>query len=290
MERTLPSFTTPDLITYIVCYNDIAARTLKRECGLGITEYRMLAYLGDHAQGARPSHLSRVLGKTPGMISISTGKMLDCELILRCSDVPGRPLLRIAKPGIDRLRDADLVLARTYEEYFAPLPAKLRAVLDTGSMATNTARGEGNRMREGHFFAGFEILHAFLIVEEYLTKATYSENLALSGFRILYALHEAGGMLAPNAICRELIMKPPAAAYEIKRLASTGHVRRIANNLDKRSSLIGLSDGGDRVFQRAFAAVEEVFTAGIRPSGQAERDAYKDIAAYIVSALRMQRM
>ena len=46
-----------------MCYNAIVARTLKNECGLGITEYRMLAYLGDHAQGAQPAHLARILGK-----------------------------------------------------------------------------------------------------------------------------------------------------------------------------------------------------------------------------------
>lgn len=278
------TFATPDLITYVVNYNKAVAGALAAECGINVTEYCMLAYLGDHVEAVKPATLAAIVGVSPAMITISADKLLELKAIRRTG--AKRSPLQITKVGVDLVRDADIVVAQTYEEYFSVLPANLRAILDTGSVATNTSSAAGNRMREGHFFAAFEILHAFLTVEYYLTNVSQISGMSLGEFRILFELDAQGVPLGPNELGAALLLKPSTVSFALRRLEQHGFIVRLPDPGDRRRSLVWFTDEGRAAFGNAFVAIENVFTTDIRPSVRTERDAYKDIAAYVVASLR----
>lgn len=279
-------FVTSDLMTYSINYDRCAARALKGECGLSVTEYRMLAFLSDHVSGAGPSELARTLSTSPATITVSADKLAGRGLVERPDDARS---LRVTKAGIDLALDADLVLAQAHEEYFSALSPQQKAVVDTGSIITNKNLDEGSRMRQGHFFSAFETLHAFLLVEESLTKSVHIEGLSLNGFRILFELSQRGGNARMGAIGDYLVIAAPTMTYAVGKLESAGLVAREAQPGDRRSASIGITAKGREVFSRTLEKVEAVYTTDIRSSSAREQDSYKDAAAIVASSLRQRR-
>lgn len=281
-------FTTSDLITYVVNYNKYVANALKGECALTLTEYRIIAYLSDHVEGAGSSELARALRVSAATVTVAANMLVNRGFIEKGD--AHRARLSIKKAGIDIARDADLVLARAHEEYFAALTPRQKAVVDTGSMITNMNSKEGNRMRDGHFFSAFETLHAFLIVEEFLTVSAHEESLSLNGFRILFELGQRGGSETPSKIGAFLLLPGPVVTYAVNKLEGADLVERTATTGDKRSRTIRMTDAGTAVLERAFVRIEAVFTTDIRSSGATERESYKDAAAIVASSMRKKQL
>ncbi|MBQ9043093.1 MAG: MarR family transcriptional regulator [Eggerthellaceae bacterium] len=277
-------FVTSDLMTYGLNYDRSVAHALRSECGLSITEYRMLAFLSDHVSGTGPSALARTLSTSPATVTVSANDLAKRGLVERVGH-NGREL-RITKAGIDLALDADVVLAQTHEEYFSALTPQQKAVVDTGSIITNKNLDEGNRMRQGHFFSAFETLHAFLLVEDTLTKSAHAEGLSVNGFRILFELEQRGGQARIGAIGEHLVLSSPTMTYAVGKLEDAGLVTRGAQPGDRRSASVSITDAGRAVFARALERVEAVYTTDIRASSATERDSYKDAAAIVASSLR----
>ena len=267
-------FVTSDLMTYGLNYDRSVARALRGECRLSITEYRMLAFLSDHISGTGPSALARTLSISPATITVSANKLVKRGMVERTGR-NGREL-RITKAGIDLALDADVVLAQTHEEYFSALTPQQKAVVDTGSIITNKNLDKGNRMRQGHFFSAFETLHAFLLVEDTLTKSAHAEGLSVNGFRILFELSQRGGLERIGAIGDHLVISAPTMTYAVGKLEGAGLVARSAQPGDRRSASVSITDAGRAVFARAMERVEAVYTTDIRASSASERDSYKD--------------
>lgn len=276
-------FVTSDLMTYSINYDRRAAHALKGECGLSVTEYRMLAFLSDHAPGTGPSELARTLSTSPATVTVSANKLVGRGLVERRD---GGRTLRATKAGVDLALDADLVLAQAHEEYFSALSPQQKAVVDTGSIITNKNLDEGSRMRQGHFFSAFETLHAFLLVEESLTKSVHTEGLSLNGFRILFELSQRGGGARMGAIGDYLVISAPTMTYAVGKLESAGLVARKAQPGDRRAASIAITAKGEEVFGRALGKAEAVYTTDIRSSSAREQDSYKDAAAIVASSLR----
>lgn len=280
-------FVTSDLMTYGINYDRCVARALRAECGLSITEYRILAFLSDHIGGTGPSALAKTLSTSPATVTVSADKLVKRGLVERAG-LNGRTL-GITKAGVDLALDADVVLAQAHEEYFSALSPQQKAVVDTGSIITNKDLDEGSRMRQGHFFSAYETLHAFLLVEEQLTKAAHTEGLSLNGFRILFELFQRGGSAQMGAIGDHLVIGAPTMTYAVGKLEGADLAVREAQPGDRRSASISITAKGKEVFSRALQKVEAVYTTDIRSSSVREQDSYKDAAAIVASSLRQRR-
>lgn len=156
---------TSDIMTYVVKYCDWQRHALKSQPGITLTQYRVLAYLSDHADGARASALARDFELSPAAITLAVRPLIERELVKReaTSNRSGQFSLKITRGGFNTARDADVVVATEHEVYFSPLPPSLKAIVVAGSMIANAIMSTGNRVREGHFFDAFETLHAFFI-------------------------------------------------------------------------------------------------------------------------------
>lgn len=286
MEELFP---TSDIITYVLCYNRAITRALRRECNLSLTQYRILAYLSDHPTGARPTDLARTLELTPAMITMTMSPLESAGLVKRY-DVDGsaRPVERLTRAGVNRSRDADTVLVAAHDEYFSPLPANLRSIVESGSTITNIGSALGNRVRDGHFFAAFETLHAFSTVERLLTISTKQFGLPVNGFRIAFELDQADGPLSPGAIGSRLLLSASTLSYSLDKLRRAGIVTQTPSKLDRRSDLCELTAYGAERCTAMRDEIRAMFMTGIRHSEPAERSAYRDAASIIVSSLRRQ--
>lgn len=282
-------FITSDIITYVLAYIAQATRALRDECKLSLLEYRMLAYLDDHVDGIAPSMLANVLRVTPAAITAASGKLAEQGLVTRGATGKAASHLSISKRGIDSSRDADLVIALAHEEYFAPLPPHLKAMIDIGSIVTNQSSPDGMRIREGHFFSAFETLHAFLIVERFFTISSHEFGLSLTQFRVLLETHRQGGTALPGTLSNVLLLAPPTVTYAIHKLEEDDLVYRIQSRADARRVALAMTDAGRNLFAKALASAESVLTTDIRSSTRRERDAYKDAAMIMVSSLRKRQ-
>lgn len=282
-------FTTSDLMTYVLAYIDQASSALHDECGLGLLEYRMLAYLADHVDGVGPSSLARILTTSPASITIAANKLAGKGLVSRGGAETSSRHLGITKAGIDASRDADIVLASAHEQYFSPLPPHLKATVDIGSIVTNQTTPENVRIRDGHFFSAFETLHAFLTVERLLTVSTHKFGLSLTQFRVLFEIDRQGGTSQPGTLSHALLLAPASIAHALRGLESAGRVVRTRPATDKRMADISLTETGRELYARALQGVEMVFTTDIRESTRRERDVYKDAAMIMVSSLQKSR-
>lgn len=282
-------FVTSDIITYVLAYIGQATEALRGECGLGVLEYRMLAFLADHPDGTDPLPLARILSASPASVSLAAGKLAGRGLVVQGG--PGRKPrhLTISKTGIDASRDADIVLAAAHDAYFSPLPPNLKAAVDIGSIVTNQSSPEARHIRDGHFFTAFETLHAFLTVERLLTLSTHRHALSLTQFRMLFEADRQGGIATPGALADALLLAPSTVSYALGGLAARGLITSKDSPKDRRSQKISATDEGSGVFADALADVEAVFTTDIRASSRSERAAYKDAAMIMVSHLRKRR-
>ena len=276
-------------MTYVLAYIGQASFALRDECGLGLLEYRMFAYLADHVDGIDPSPLARILQASPASITIAANKLADKGLVSRGGNGTSPRHLGITKTGVDISRDADIVLASAHERYFSPLPPHLKATIDIGSIVTNQATPENVRIRDGHFFSAFETLHAFLTVEHFLTSSTYECGLSLSQFRVLFEIDRQGGTSRPGTLSHALLLAPASIAHALRGLEAAGYVIRTRPGADRRVSEISLTPAGRELYARALQGVEGVFTTGIRESTRRERDVYKDAAMIMVSSLQKER-
>lgn len=282
---------TSDIMTYVIKFLEQAAGELKRECGLTFVQYRMTSYLHDHPDGGSPSTLASILGISPAMASTLISQFKRRRIISVVQEDNEKTRLRasLTTSGIELSRDADIVLILAHEAFFSPLPPNLRAMVIVGFGITASATQYGNRIREGHFFDAFETLHAFSLVEFFLTRLSHEFGLQVNEMRIVFALVEEQRSMRPSELSDKLLLAAPKTTYALNALSKKGVIASTADPTDRRAKLVQITTGKMPWAQQLADAVEEFYRSGVRSSGQAEWSAYHDAAFIITSALRRKR-
>jgi DNA-binding MarR family transcriptional regulator len=83
-----------------------------------------------------------------------------------------------------------------------------------------------------------------------------AEGLDRGGFDVLATLRRSGPpfRLTPTRLYTELVLTSGAITHRVDALARAGLVERISGSRDRRSTLVGLTDQGRVVADRAMAA------------------------------------
>jgi len=86
--------------------------------------------------------------------------------------------------------------------------------------------------------------------------ARRAEGLDRGGFDVLATLRRGGPpfRLTPTRLYTELVLTSGAITHRVDALARAGLVERISGGRDRRSTLVGLTDEGRAVADRAMAA------------------------------------
>ena len=82
-------------------------------------------------------------------------------------------------------------------------------------------------------------------------------DLTMPQLKVLMKLVQQGPQPV-GALAQSLGVSAPTASGILQRLVRSGHVRRTESSDDRRVSLIALTSRGSAVFQRLFAAQQEV--------------------------------
>jgi DNA-binding MarR family transcriptional regulator len=100
------------------------------------------------------------------------------------------------------------------------------------------------------------ILRAEHLAGARIRRVLRAEGLDRGGFDVLATLRRSGPpfRLTPTRLYTELVLTSGAITHRVDTLARAGLVERISGGRDRRSTLVGLTDQGRVVADRAMAA------------------------------------
>src|ERR1043165_2540546 len=127
----------------------------------------------------------------------------------------------------------------------------------TGTDGVERARAEWARERPGLDTSAMEIIGRILRTEHLadarIRRALRAEGLDRGGFDVLATLRRSGPpyQLTPTRLYQELVLTSGAITHRVDALARAGLVERVSGGPDRRSTLVGLTDEGRAVADRA---------------------------------------
>lgn len=270
---------TSDVVTFMCCFNASIDRTLREECGMSVSDYRVLSYL-EQSPGVRARDIVRRLGVTASSVSKLLTHLIGDGLILR--DDTGS--LSLAPAGADKVADADIGVAEACDTVFAPLGRNLYATITSGSLLTNQMHGIV-RVKSGRFFGAYACVEAFFQCELLTTNNSHKFGLSQTEFRILFALVESG----PNRqkdLAAMLLLPPSVMSNACSRLALRGLVEVSAAPEDRRARRISLTENGRRLSEEAIGQIDHEYAVGLRNVSAEERPLYIKMSHIVVRSMR----
>lgn len=278
-------YTTTDMMTTVIGFVDVARKALRSECDISIAEYRLLASLTDHGEPVRPASVTKALGVSPAMTTLTANSLVNKGLVER-NGAKGATRLTATRQGAALCKDADNVLAGVHHALLSPLDDVQRDTIVVGTQMTVAATTGSNRVKDDSFFAEYETLCAFLVIERVMTESAQSSGLPMNGFRILFRLDETGGHATPGELSETLALSPPVVTHALKALERDGMVTRSAEKLDKRSIRVRMTEQGARILEKAIQHMEPQLISGIRTSTASERRLIQEACEIMALAVR----
>ena len=265
-----------NFITYVLSFNDNAARMLHERCDLSMLDYRVLCCLSDCPEGLQPSRLACILETSPASITLSTEKLERRKLIVRTPEGAQHPHLVLTPEGRVSSRTGDRALASAYQNYFSALSPGQRAMVGVGCAMMNRGSGEGNRIRNGRFFLAYETLHAFLCIERNLAVMAKRMGMSLSCLRVLLEAARATQPCCPHSLSQRLLLSPSNLSHALDCLESERLVQRVDAPKDKRKTLVVMTDKGGDAAKDCLALLQEALAGFARNASAQELKVYRD--------------
>lgn len=106
---------------------------------------------------------------------------------------------------------------------------------------------------------------------------------------VFFALSD-GGELPQKALAAAASVEQPTMTLTLRRMARDGLIERRVDPADRRSTLVSLSDAGNRLVPEVQRATAEVNAIALAPLTTAEREAFLGALAKIVGALAEDRI
>ena len=240
MELLYP--TTPEMITASVYLVSSLERGLRSECGLGITQYRLLSCLRQRSP-IRSHDVAEKLAVTPGLLTQALSPLIDEGFVL--SDPVSSPRagdLYITRAGKAKRHDADNVLARCCDEVLAGAGDEGRDIVERATVVLNQTHGPV-RMKGERLYENYSVFEAFLEAERIYTKTSRDFGHSLSEVRAMYELYEYGNMPL-GLLSQRLFLSKPAVNAALQRPVCAGHVGRMPMPGDRRTWKAALTDAG----------------------------------------------
>jgi DNA-binding MarR family transcriptional regulator len=134
------------------------------------------------------------------------------------------------------------------------------------------------------------ILRAEHLAGARIRRVLRAEGLDRGGFDVLATLRRSGPpyRLTPTRLYQELVLTSGAITHRVDALARAGLVERISGGRDRRSTLVGLTDEGRIVADRAMAAnlACEAAMAGLL--AEADREALAALLKRLLDGLEAE--
>lgn len=279
----LQGFLQSNLMTFdLQLLRDI--RSSLKDLGLSLSQYRMLAYLSDHEEGASPKTLSNLLGISPALITSGKAPLTRGGLLKEESDIGASKRLYMTGPGKSLAGAADEAVIEACARYFSVLDESIKRTVYSGSLLTNLALHLSNKMRKGHFFEEYVTFQAFLAIETKFTDIAHSCNLSLNGFRVLLLLDENNGRTDMSSVASRLLIAPSKMTYVCNSLNKAALIERKRNHMDKRGRILAITPEGESRLAKAYLEADAYLTHDLRDSSAEELNAYMEAANSIVYA------
>ena len=123
-----------------------------------------------------------------------------------------------------------------------------------------------------------------------LQRVLQSEGIDRSGADVLATLRRSGPpyRLTPTRLYKELVLTSGAITHRVDALARAGLVERVSGGRDRRSTLVGLTDEGRAVADRAMAANLECEAAMIGALADADRETLAALLKKLLDGLEAE--
>jgi DNA-binding MarR family transcriptional regulator len=134
------------------------------------------------------------------------------------------------------------------------------------------------------------ILRAEHLAGARIRRVLRAEGLDRGGFDVLATLRRSGPpfRLTPTRLYQELVLTSGAITHRVDALARAGLVERVSGGHDRRSTLVGLTDEGRAVADRAMAANLECEAAMAGLLADADRQALAALLKKLLDGLEAE--
>lgn len=274
---------TNDLLTYMTLFGKKADDVMRRQFGMRLNDYRVLAYVSQD-MAATASDLAAALGvskcKVSGLISRLVGKGY-----LQRGQRHATTQIKLTREGLVLFEEARAAIGDAFEEVLQALSPKQRASFDLGCTATATTF-DGFRLYEETPDFVYIYLRSFLLTEQFITKTTRKHGLNLTEFRVMFAALQEG-KLEVTEIIHQLLVPKSTLSECIRGLEQRELIE--LKSIDGRSKMLELTQSGRSVTLRASLEVDHCFLVDVRTSMPNERQLYAQVSEKIVNRERTLR-
>jgi DNA-binding MarR family transcriptional regulator len=134
------------------------------------------------------------------------------------------------------------------------------------------------------------ILRAEHLAGARIRRVLRTEGLDRGGFDVLATLRRSGPpyRLTPTRLYQELVLTSGAVTHRVDALARAGLVERVSGGRDRRSTLVGLTDEGRVVADRAMAANLGCEAAMIGTLADADRETLAALLKKLLDGLEAE--
>ena len=268
-----------ELFTFVHSLNHTIERSLRQECELNVVQYRAMSCMRQAGE-LEEATMVRALTTSASQLSRSLGIIANKNYVRHRTYRGPTKLWHLTDKGNRAIENADIVLVEACDQVFGPLGPELGAAIRYGSMLTNQRHGIV-RIENGRFFEEHACFEAFLQAERFTKETTKSFGLTETEFRIMFELH-CSGPTAKSRISQTLLLAPSVVTDACHSLEQRSLLVRIGQVSDKRLHIVALTEQGRMLTEETAEYVDRRAFEDLRPSTNAERKLYQQMADIFV--------
>lgn len=289
---------TSSLITYWCLVGDIAQAPLEGEVGLNLSQYRVMKFVSDAAEGASLSAIADNLVLSRGQVGKIVALLEGESFLVRGSSFSGSyaSAVKITARGRSVLARCDALVAAAVMHFM--LPAKplfddvtlrsrtwIAAGLDASKLTPSTTFGRGldigDVIRLG--------MEGAAKVEDLLSRRCRQVGLSKLDYRVLLDLCERVDGVLLTELANGLLAKQSNIAVSVKHLNALKMVTRRVDSRDGRKALARITPKGRAACDAVTEPLNELLMSMSGSDTREIRDVYVEISRICVDAERKRR-
>lgn len=241
-----------DIISVNAAICGLAEKIAKSAGGISITQYRILLRLYMTRGPVSMAALAEQLLLSKSAATAAVDKLEQTEAVDRTRNKKDRRIVqvRLEPQGVALIKSIDKGLADPIDNGLKALTEEQRSVLATRCVEVVSHFGleriDGDRVRLDTAF-----LDTALLIRSQIVKAARSFGLSVNDYRVLYLLSNIPRETRSGQVARELLMRPSEVTVAANKLESRRLVKRSDETLDRRGSLMEITNEGFSLIREA---------------------------------------
>lgn len=232
-------------LTFVISLAKLAREVIRQNCGLTLSQYRLLADIEKDEGVAKIADLGARLDLSVSSISTIVSDLEKNSQVTREDGYEDSRVVKveITPLGRDAIRIGDQAIANAMAEFLSPGQVLVDRVSPEAKSQYIEKLGKG-RSLPPYIHLSYSRIESMIICEKALQRICFSHDLTTLEYRILLMLAENDSIGKLSDFARLLLTKPANLATAIKPLKKSGSVVRSRDRVDRRNVVLEMTAAG----------------------------------------------